>query len=434
MFGSKRARFVGSMLASGALVIGCGSTRSDDPTLGTGGAAGATASAGNAAGGSASTGQSGAPAKAGAGGSPTVQAGASGNSAGSGGVVASVPGDSRPPRPTWVPPFTIGAPGWRESTEELCEKSVGDQQAFDVWADSRGVFGIFATTCNVLGGTSCGKQGVSLQFNDGTGWKLVYAVPPGPGMGGGGDMRLSGFASGPLLLTGFLPDQLGIWRITQAGEVAFDAPLEVARPVTVGADTAYAFSLDKFYRFADDKWAEYLTLPAPAQGLWADEDRVLLVGGNQAVFQKNTADADFAAIPGVPAGDYTAVWSFAANDTWVGNQAGQLVHYDGSKWTVFETGSKDITGAGIVQLWGSSDGQLFFRTYTEFGRYDGKQVELLLELPADGDPSLARVITGGLWGLSSKEVFLSVTDKQFNKYACGGQFMLFFDGTTLHPF
>jgi hypothetical protein len=100
------------------------------------------------------------------------------------------------------------------------------------------VFGIFATTCNVLAGTSCGKQGVSLQFNDGTGWQSVYAVPPGPGMGGGGDMRLAGFVSGPLLLTGSLPDQLGIWRITQEGKVALDAPLEVGRPVTVGANLA----------------------------------------------------------------------------------------------------------------------------------------------------------------------------------------------------
>jgi len=438
MIGWRRARFVGSVLVSGALLFGCGSAHSDHPALGgsgASGAAGSAASSGSGVAGNASAGRGGSMARAGAGGTDTAHAGSSGSSpaAGAGATGGNVPVDTRPPRPTWDPPFTVGDPGWRDSTEPLCEKHVGDQEAFDVWADSRGVYGLFATTCNVLAGTSCGKQGVSLQFNDGKGWQLVYALLPSSGMGSNGDLRLAGFDSGALLLSGFLPDQVGIWRVTPDGTVALDASLDVGRPVTVGANLAYAFDSEKLYRFGGDAWAEYLPLPAPSQSLWADKDRLVLVGVSQAVFQK-TADEDFAAIPGAPAGDYSAVWSFGANDTWVGNQAGQLLHFDGSKWTVFETGSKDVSGAGIQQLWGSSDGQLFFRTYTEFGRFDGKKVELLLELPADGDPSFARVTTGGMWGLSSDEVFIAVSDRQFNKYACGGQFMLFFDGKTLHAF
>jgi len=328
----------------------------------------------------------------------------------------------------------VGAPGWRDSTEQICEKHVGDQEAFDVWADSRGVFGLFATTCNVLAGTSCGKQGVSLQFNDGKGWQLLYAVPPMAGMGSSGGLRLSGFESGPVLLSGFLPDRIGIWSITPGGTLGLDAAIEVGRATTVGSNLAYAIDAEKLYRFSGDTWSESLPLPAPSQEVWADEERVWLVGVNQAIFEKATADAGFTAVPGVPAGDYTAVWSFGVKDTWFGNSAGQLLHYDGSTWKVFETGSKDVSGAGIRQLWGSSDGQLFFRTSIEMGRFDGNQVELLLALPDNGEPSLPRVTTGGLWGLSSTEVFLAVSDRQFNKYACGGQFMLFFDGKTLHAF
>ena len=452
MWGVRLTRGVRVTLAGGALLLGCGSTRNDEP-IGRSGSSGANAFAGNAGsvarggsgtGGSgtggvggdghANAGRAGSNGKAGAAGNGGEATAGGGSSVGLGGAASNVPLDTRPARPAWKPPFAVGTPGWRESSEALCEHHQGDQEAFDVWADSRGVFGLFAASCNVLGGTRCGQQGVSLQFNDGTGWHLLYAVPPGSGMGSNGGLRLAGFDSGPLLVSGFMPDRLGIWRITTAGEIGLDAALEVNRPVTVGAHLAYALGPETLYRFIDDQWTEYLTLPAPAQSLWADEDRIVIVGTNQAVYEKRTADADFVTIPGAPAGDYSAVWSFGVDDIWVGNQAAQLVHYDGAKWTVFETGSKDVSGAGILQLWGSSDGQLFFRTFGEMGRYDGSQLKLLLELPATEDPSRIRVKTGGLWGLSSTEVFLAVTDGQFNQYACGGQFMLFFDGTSFHSF
>ncbi|MEO6598282.1 MAG: hypothetical protein ABIQ16_00310 [Polyangiaceae bacterium] len=441
---ARRAGFAGWVLAGGALLVGCGSTRAGDPTLphnGSTGEGGAAAGSANS-GGEASDGRSG---STGSGASETGGSTATGDGglAGNGGEASNDPVDMRPPRPLWDPPFSVGAPGWRDSSKALCENYHGDENAFDVWADSRGVFGIFATTCNILAGTSCGNQGVSLQFNDGTGWQVLYTVPPGPGMGSPGDMYLSGFDAGPVLLSGYLPDQLGIWRISLKGKATLDAPLVVTRPFTVGANLAYAVGLsnpeqvvipDTLYKLTDDKWSKELTLPAPAQGIWADQDRIVIAGGDQAVYQKGAADADFVAIPGVPAGDYSAVWSFGPDDTWVGNQAAQLVHYDGSKWTVFETGAKDVSGRGIAQLWGSSDGQLFFRTYTEMGRYDGNKVELLLKLPAGGNPESPRVSIGGLWGISSKEVFVSVSDGEFNQYACGGQFMLFFDGKALHSF
>jgi len=426
--------------AGSVLIGGCGSAHSDGTQHAAGGASG---SAGSAEGGrktseSAGAGAGGALAKAGAGGTAGDASAQAGSGGGllptTGGAGGDLPVDTRPERPIWDPPFPVGAPGWRQSSALLCEKHVGDQEAFDVWADSRGVFGLFATTCNVLGGTSCGKQGVSLQVNDGSGWRPIYALPPGPGMGSNGALFLSGFESGPLLLSGYLRDRAGVWRVTADGAVTLDAPFEVGRPFTVNGRSAYAIDAEKLYRFADEAWSEDQPLPAPSQDLWADENRTVLVGADQAVFQRTSAEAAFVAIPDVPAGSYTAVWSFAVDDTWVGNSAGQLLHYDGSAWTVLETGSKDISGTGIRQLWGSSDGQLFFRTSIEFGRVTDKHVELLLALPADADPSLPRVTTGGLWGLSAKEVFVTVSDRQFNKYACGGQFMLFFDGETLHPF
>ena len=446
LFGVRAACSAGLLLASGALFAGCGLTRTDDAAFGNGGAGGESAlgkdagsdeSAGRGGAANASAGRAGSNAKGATGGSGSSGSGTTGgggNFAGGAGAASNLPLDTRTARPAWTPPFAVGTPGWRASSEALCEKQQGDQEAFDVWADSRGVFGLFATTCNVLAGTACGKQGVSLQFNDGTGWQSLYAVPPGPGMGSSGGMHLSGFDAGPLLLSGSLANQLGIWRVTLDGQAGLDAALEVGRPFTVGSNLAYALGPDTLYRFADDKWSAYLMLPAPVQSLWADKDRIVIVGPDQALYEKRTTYAEFVAIPDVPAGNYSAVWSFGGVDLWLGNQIGQLVHYDGTKWTVFETGSKDVTGSGIVQLWGSNDGQLFFRTYGELGRYDGSTLKLLLEVPAGDDPSRLRVVTGGMWGLSSKEVFFSVTDRQFNEYACGGQFMLFFDGSAFHSF
>jgi hypothetical protein len=39
-----------------------------------------------------------------------------------------------------------------------------------------------------------------------------------------------------------------------------------------------------------------------------------------------------------------------------------------------------------------------------------------------------------LWGLSPKEVFLTVSDREFRNYACGEYFSLWFDGEAFHPF
>ena len=445
-----RAGFAGVTCV--AFLVACGATIVDQQAAAGGGSGGSSDDAGSAgdsragheAGGNPNAGRAGSSVKGGAtGASGTTASGGSKSSAGASGADNNVPLDTRPPRPAWNPPFALGAPGWKQSTELLCEKHQGDQYAFDVWADSRGVFGLFGAACNVLAGTSCGKQGVSLQFNDGTGWRVLYAVPPGPGMGSPGAMFLSGFDSGALLLSGFLPDELAIWRITQAGKVTLDAPLPADRLFTVGKGLAYALGYSKLgqtilpdvlLRLVDGQWAHYLTLPALAENLWADEDRIVVVGPDQAVYEKSQNDADFVAIPGVPAGEYGAVWSFGPNDTWLGNRIGQLLHYDGSKWTVIETGSTDASGRGIAQLWGSSDGQLFFRTYNGMGRYDGEKVELLINVDTVADSANARVSTGGMWGLSSKEVFLSVTDWKFDQYACGGEFMLFFDGKTFHMF
>jgi len=429
MLGSGRVCFFALLAA--VVAVGCGSAvQGDAPQMGGAGDAGESS-------GEAGASNAGRANNGGKGGSVGGHAGSTAGSAGathSGGAASNVPVDNRPPRPTWDPPFSVGTPGWRDSTTPLCEAHQGRQDAFDVWADERGVFGIFSAVCNVLAGDACGKQGLSLQFNDGSGWQLLYALPPGSGMGSTGSLHLTGFDGGPLLISGFLDAKTGLWRIGLDGSADLQAELEVGRPFVVGSDVAYALGADSLYRFKDDKWSTFAALPEPVQEVWADQDTIIVVGQNQAVYRKSTGDDAFVHLEDVPAGDYSAVWGFSADDIWLGSQAKQLVHYDGATWKVVETGSEDVSGAGIAQLWGSNDGDLFFRTRIEMGRLKGDEAELLITLPPNVDPSMSRVITSGMWGLSSKEVFLAVADKDFRKYACGEQFMLWFDGETFHSF
>ena len=134
----------------------------------------------------------------------------------------------------------------------------------------------------------------------------------------------------------------------------------------------------------------------------------------------------------IPAGDYGAVWAFGPRDVWLGNGAGQLLHYDGSRWQAYASGSRDPFG-GIVQLWGEG-GVLYFATRAEFGRWQGAGAEILLAPPADADYTKYPATLGRFWGRSASEVFIPLRDSRFESYACGGVFMVWFDGTLFHVF
>ncbi|RYZ07617.1 MAG: hypothetical protein EOO73_11615 [Myxococcales bacterium] len=382
--------------------------------------------------GGASGGGSGSGGGANAGGSKSSGGSATTGGSGVGSAASNVPADDRPARPEWNPPFAIGAPGWRSSTGALCEHHQGRQDAFDVWADSRGVYAVFSAVCNVLAGDPCGKQGISLQHNDGSGWSHVYALPPGPGMGSTGSLYLSGFESGPLLLSGILEERAGLWQIDESGKASLGSELGMGRPFVVGPDLAYALGESAVLRFAEGKWSEYLESPAHAQAVWADDDVVIVVGIESSVYMSQSG-APFVEVAGAPAGDYGSVWAYGADDIWAGNAAGQLAHYDGETWQTISTGSVDTSGSGIEQIWGSDDGPLFFRTRLEMGIWNGSEVRLF-QLDSEPDSASRRVSTSGLWGLSSEEVFLAVSDRELRDYQCGEQFLLYFDGEEFHPF
>jgi hypothetical protein len=355
----------------------------------------------------------------------TVVGGAGGSSAG-----ATDPVDTRPARPDWTPPFTapLGSPGWQKSTKPICDTNQGIDTALDVWADERGVFAMMANGCDELNGMTCGKDGATVKLNSGSGWQVMYQFATRtidyPAMWGG-------FPGGPLLVVG----QFDKFGLAFVGNGSFSFQRELSgdyATFAAGKDLAYVADDPGVLQYAAGAWSTIAQSQSAILALWADEKLVIAAGVDQTVLVKNGSDA-MTALSGVPAGEYTAVWAFAANDVWFGNTAGRLVHYDGKDWQRVDTGSRDLRGNGIQQIWGAA-GILYFSTYAEFGRFDGTKVEMLLEAPAAMDLYDYPVRFGRFWGRSASEVFVPLWDSRYSDYTCGDVFLLWFDGAKFHQF
>jgi hypothetical protein len=306
-----------------------------------------------------------------------------------------------------------------------------------VWADERGVFVLFEADCvppNLDSGGNCvpGKDGVSLKLNDGTGWQTVYQVAPGSQSTGHMYLQ-AGFPAGPLVLTGYLDGQHGVVFV-DGGVATLSTQLSSAWPVFVaGSDLAYAVTGSGLLRYQGGGWSPVVTaVPTDVLSniatLWADDQTVVLAGSNQAIYMKTAGSPDFVLLPGVPAGTYVeSMWGFGPRDLWVGDFHGaQLMHYDGNGWQVYPSGAPDPTRCGILKLWGAN-GQVYFVTQTEVGRWNGQAAEVLLTLPSDGSLGVT-----DLWGRSSSEVFVTVHNYNLDQFACGGEFILWFDGSQFH--
>lgn len=348
---------------------------------------------------------------------------------GVGAASAVEPADTRPARPAWTPPFTaaVGTSGWEQSTEPICEANQGLEGAFNVWADGRGVYAMVSAGCNVFAGAGCGKDGASIKVNTGAGWSLLYQFAPGtvdyPTL-------LGGFPEGPLLVGGTIDGKQGI-AFVEKGSLNFQIPVsEPSGAFVASKDLAYVIDGSTLMRYSAGNWSKVGQSTSRLLAVWADPQTVIAVGEDQTILMK-TGSGALAPIPGVPAGVYGSVWAFGPSDIWAGNTAGQLVHYDGSKWQTVPTGSRDISGSGIVQIWGAS-GSIYFITYAEMGKVNGTAVQMLLSPPADTDMSSYPGQFRSIWGRSSNEVFVALRDSTYKKYACGSVYLLWYDGSEFH--
>jgi hypothetical protein len=348
-------------------------------------------------------------------------------------VVASgtEPSDVRPAAAAWTPPFaqTLGLPGWRQSTERLCNANQGHETVSDVWVDERGVFALVASGCSENTGIPCGKEGATLRLNSGSGWKLYYQYTNGSFW----ETHLwGGFPGGPLVTSwdyyydlAFIDDQ-GVAHLQGTNS-------QLGTVFVAGDQLLYTVSWLGLSRYSAGTWTSLTSPSSSLSSIWADSQMVVAAGFGQTVVIGQGSDSPVQ-LTGVPAGAYTAVWAFGPNDIWFGNTAAQLLHYDGQKWEIHPTGSRDVNGTGgITQLWGS-EGVVYFATKVELGRWNGTDVEMLLTPPPAADLSSYPAQFGRFWGTSPKNLFVPLRDSRYESYACGGTFVLWYDGTTFHSF
>lgn len=346
------------------------------------------------------------------------------------------PQDTRPARAEWKPPFTIplGSPGWQQSTEPICDKNPGffPWSRFDVWADERGVFALLADDCDehnpqamvIDGYLQCGKGATSVKFNSGSGWQLLYQFPAGTITS---PKLWPSFSNGPLLLTAWFAGYGRGTAFIEKDKFTFQRSLTVPGPAfAVGPERAFLFDERRLLEYSAGTWSQVGDVGGTLNpiGLWADTGSVISTGTDQVLLGQDSGP--FTPLSHVPAGKYASVWAFAPNDVWVGNRANQLLHYDGSRWQTYAV--PGTTGDdGIRHLWGGA-GTLYFTTASQFGRWNGSNLEILLRITGRSSP------LGQFWGRSAHEVFIPVRDENYQDKACGSAFMLWFDGTQFHQF
>lgn len=432
-FSKAKCRSLNGCLATlGLLAAACGGASNSDKSNGSGGCGESGCGESGAAGSSGSSGSSALAGRAGSGGASGsgASSGLAGSSSpGGAGSLAGSGGQALEPRPSWDPPFargdtSFGEEGWRESSVPICTEHSRAVTASSVWADERGVYALLtAVPCDPFTGSCGAAAGTEVQFNDGTGWQLVFEETSTEDFGGGlkGFVEISGLPLGPIALMGgdgiyFLEDGTPTFQTEGAGLFG------------VSSTSAFAQNGAELLEYSNEEWSSSTSGFGTLRSLWANEERVLVPGENT-IYEREVGAAEFSELPGVPAGLYSSVWAFGAEDVWAGNQAGQLVHYDGTDWTVFPTGAEH---GGIEQLWGD-DGTVYFRTEGEFGRADVNGAEILLA-PVPGSVYPHRLAIDGMWGSSEAEVFLALSDGDFYEYECGSRFLVWFDGRQFHSF
>jgi hypothetical protein len=405
--------------AVAVLAIACGGTSKGSPP---GGAAGGCddCAAGTSSGGAGSGSGVGGTAVGG-----SIAPGGAAARGGSGGAAGS-PGTG--PRPPWRPPFargdtSFGDEGWRDSTESICTEHSQSIRASQIWADERGVYALLtAIPCDPFSGACQIAAGTEVQFNDGSGWQLLYEDTSTEDFGDGllGFVDIGGVPQGPVALTG----REGLFFL-EGGEATF----QTVGTGLFGVSSTLAFASDgaNLLSWSSEGWGSSESGLASIPSLWASEELVI-IPGEDSIYARQGA-AEFEPLQGVPAGSYTSAWAFGAEDIWAGNSAGQLVHFDGERWATISTG---LEHGGVEQLWGS-EGVIYFRGSNEFGRATAKGAEVLLAPRAGADYPLGFAVTD-LWGSSSSDVFLAVRDGDYSGYDCGDRFLVWFDGRQFHSF
>lgn len=339
-----------------------------------------------------------------------------------------------PPPPEWDPPFELGEPGWRESTDPFCSPYAGRLrfEGVDIWADHRGVF-VLETIENW--GTPFElpyRSGTTLQFNDGSGWASWLDMPREPGSGGG--YRMNGTPAGPVWLW---PGACPLRRVDGPDEsrcvYAEDASIQDVH--MLGETSGWLLLWDRVVWLDEDGPEDVGRFDSDERlrGIWGDADGATVVT-DRAVYRARR-DAEMAVLrEAEPEAELTALWARDAGDYWVGTESGTLLRFEGGEWTTAAN-----VGGYVSELWSDGSSLYFVSSYDEDGRIgiEGQRfgrwtetggVEVLLDYEG-----LVRI--GAMAGdADSGEVYLAFVDGELVEYACGPAVVVWFDGEEFHRF
>lgn len=302
---------------------------------------------------------------------------------------------------------------WRMSSTPFCGTPGVELNEGALWSDSRGVY--------LLEASAPGRA--RLEFNAGDGWQTLLASHSSPNLA-----ALTGIWRGPLIEYG--SSACAIAFIDGKQMTCSAASSQVSSVFMVDDQLGYAVYGDRLLRYDGTLWTQDGPKLEPAnqgqaiaRAVWASTDTVVIAANAGRIYLGTGPQMDLQA--DVPDGDYAAAWGFAPDDLWVGNDAGQLVHFDGEHWKVGATLPGDC--GAIRSLWGS-DGVLFYATNHSFGYLEHGRPKALADYGCD-----STITVKGMWGNSNREVFFATQDYQMLDAPCARIELSWFDGSALNP-
>jgi hypothetical protein len=376
---------------------------------------------------------------------------------------------------SWDPPFDKrGAPGWKSSTKPLCawlDTVVG----LDVWSDADGVFALVsgqgissssrgqqleddagvdvaADAATPAGTSAFGSTARTvLWHNDGGGWKLKLDEPDIAGAFAlAGTPRSSllindpstgvqamqvqpgGVVTGPLITsTGGSPKPCALGVVSGASLECFD--LDPVQSVFAVRDRlAYGVMGNTRLLSYDGTWHSSTLIPYPVEALWADDHDVLAVGKAGTVLWLENGSWSVEDTGSLA--HFTAAWATGRNDVWLGTGDGDVMHFDGQRWTALgHLGGLSCTATTPVRgIWGAGD-SVFFYSDAQVARWDGTRFESLGNWSCGVQAGTRALQVTGLWGNGPREVFVSLIDfTRAGVDSCGPAFVVYFDGSSFH--
>lgn len=327
-----------------------------------------------------------------------------------------------PPPPPWEPPFELaGEVGWRDSSEPLCNPYAGKLRGLDLWADGEGVYVLANVYNEDFDEGPPYPSGTALNVNDGTGWEAWYSAPAEPGSGG--ERRVKTAPDGTAWLwEGACP----LRRVDGVDNTAcaYSGPLQPGQVHMIDGSSGYLLASEGFAFFDSGEATVVGTLEraGPAVALWADAEGFLYL--TQSNLYQGSTTTPVHAVDGVPEGDHSALWVNRRDDVWISTAEGALLHYDGISWSRVAT---EIPGE---HLWAASDA-VYFAGGRRFGRWTAAGgVEILLDFSDDRYSYIADMHGNA----EADEVYLLIDDFEYEEYACGRAFTVWYDGEVFRRF